>query len=99
MSKYFIRGTISAVCNEGNITKIRISPTAGFISPDKKHAIAFSDAQDKALLIGMKDSKWISCSVDGGLGSLLLTIAGQQKLVELRLEKDKKIVGFVFPSP
>lgn len=103
MSKYFIRGTISAVCDEGKINEIRISPVIGFVTPEaKQRAIAFQTdplaTGEKALLMDMEDKKCL-VFVDGtNIATHLLTIAVQQKLVELRLDKDKKIVGFVFPS-
>lgn len=124
MSKtYYIRGTITITVKvEGGKSKVGITPCAGFLSPDKpQKAIAFplpetkndSDQIGTALLIGLNKRK--VCKFDAeaikDYMPALLSIAGQQKLVELHLTKIKKkakqkknkkkckIVGFVYPAP
>jgi hypothetical protein len=102
--KYFVKGTI-AVKVDTEETKISITPCAGFVTPDKKHVIAFSvttggDAKLIELLGGS-----FECDVAPIKNhiSSLLTIAAQQKSTEIRIEittnRKQKVTGFTFPAP
>lgn len=103
---YFIRGTIS-VQVEGDKSKIWITPSAGFLTPDKQKAIAFPvpSSEDEAVCAKLKkrgpDDEQFKFEADAIKAYIpsLLVVAAQQKPIELRLDPDLKIVGFVFPVP
>lgn len=89
---YFIRGTIS-IRVEGGASMIGITPCAGFLTPDKpQKAIAFpvshpKDKEGDAKLIKLSDDKQFECDAQDVKEylSALLSIAAQQKPVELHL--------------
>jgi len=109
---YFIRGTITIHYKAGQLT-IGVTPCVGFISQGKsQNAIAYPSPEtkleqkdsDDALVIGLNETK--SREFDANAIKLyetaLLTIAGQQKPVELHIEKDADnlmITGFSYPAP
>ena len=117
---YFIRGTITIRVegDESSVTsKVGVIPCEGFLTPDNpRKAIAFPvyvteshlDHADTARLIVLNGK---TCEFDADIIKefipALLSIAGQQKPVELRISKKDngnsaakcKIVGFVYPAP
>jgi len=103
---YFIRGTIS-VQVEGHEPTIWITPCAGFLTPDKQKVIAFpvpspeDEAVDAKLKKRQPDDEQFKFEADAIKAYIpsLLVVAAQQKPIELRLNPDLKIVGFVFPVP
>ena len=108
-NSYFIRGTIS-VHVDGCKSKIWITPCAGFLTPDKQSMIAFPvpSSEDEAVdakLIKWSDDKQFKFKFEAKAKAIkanipsLLVVAAQQKPIELRLNSDLKIVGFVFPAP
>ena len=117
---YFIRGTITMRVEIGvplAIARVGVTPCVGFLTPDKEpKAIAFpitetTDGTDHKSTARLIDLNGKSCEFDAELikDSLpaLLSIAGQNKLVEIRLSvegtntsaADFKVVGFVYPAP
>jgi len=104
---YFIRGTIS-VQAEKNISTIWITPSAGFLTPDKQKVIAFPvlTSEEKtvdAKLIKRSDDEQFKFKIEADAIKTnipsLLVVAAQQKPIELHLDHDLKLVGFVFPAP
>jgi len=104
---YLIRGTIS-VQVEGDKLTFQITPCAGFLTPDKKKAIAFpspSETSNIAALVELKDGKTFLCAADGVAPymSAFVSLAAQSKPVELSLDLSKldeiKVIGFTFPGP
>lgn len=104
---YFTRGTISVHVEEGQ-SKVFLTPCAGYLSPDKQYAIAFPISPPEGEAV---DAKLIGTSVHKQFRlefevkakkpdiSFWLAIAAQQNPIELRLNPDRKIVGFVSPAP
>lgn len=100
---FFIRGTIS-VQVKGDKLKLWVTPCAGFLTPDKKRAIAIPVPLPKGKTTGKKrkngNAKLVKSSKDGQFVFLapairdhipaLLVIATQQKTIELRLKKFSK---------
>lgn len=107
---YFIRGTIS-VQVDGDKSKIWITPSAGFLTPDKQKAIAFpvlysEDVTVDAKLINRFDDEQFKFEFEAEAEPIkanipsLIVVAAQQKPIELRLDSSGlKITGFVFPIP
>ena len=104
---YFIRGTIS-VQAEKNISTIWITPSAGFLTTDKQKVIAFPvlTSEEKtvdAKLIKRSDDEQFKFKIEADAIKTnipsLLVVAAQQKPIELHLDHDLKLVGFVFPAP
>ena len=111
INTYFIRGTISVQVDESKST-IWFTPCAGFLTPDKQRVIAFPVPSSKEDIVDAKLIKWsndkqfkfkVEAAVIKDNISSLLTIAAQQKPIELRLDESKptglKVTGFVFPAP
>jgi hypothetical protein len=100
---YFIRGTIS-VQAEGARSRVLLTPCTGFLSPDKKKAIAFPLQDDSTVamltaLSGDKNLDFDAAAIKGHMPGLL-AIAAQQKAIELHFEENAggwKVMGFVFP--
>ena len=111
---YFMRGTIT-IRVDRKTPMIGITPCAGFLTPDKPHkAIAFPISSTRsftAKLFELPDEKQLECSVVKEIERYfpaLITVAAQQKTIELRFEFDEekadtgekcKITGFIFPAP
>ena len=108
MSKtYFIRGTISVEVG-GDKSTLWVTPCAGFLTPDKKKAIAFpnsSNTSTTAKLIDLADGKTFECEAGEIAHHLpaLISLAAQSKPIELSLNvpkpKESKVAGFIFPVP
>lgn len=99
------------------MTMIGISPCAGFLTPDApQKGIALPSADTKknshpniAMLVNLDDKKKLEFDADPIKGFIpaLFSIAGQNKLIEIRLSvegndtsaADFKVVGFVYPAP
>ncbi len=106
-TSYMIRGTISVYVN-GKQPEIWIIPSTGFLTPDKQKVIAFpvpsskGKTNSKAEFIGSANDKQFKfkakCHIRDNIPALLAA-AAQQKPLELRLDPNLKIVGFVFPAP
>lgn len=102
MTKYFVRGTIAVKVN-GDKTAVLIVPCTGFVTSDKpKRAIAFPVTGNDAKLIDLPDDKSFECDAQLIKEHIpaLLTVAANQKAIEIRLAEDcKTIIGFIFPAP
>lgn len=98
---YFIRGTISVQVG-GGTSMLLVTPCAGFLTPDKKKAIAFPipsetsnppEAFTKAVLIGLKEGKTFPCKYGAEGITLclpaLISLAAQSKPIELSLNVSK----------
>ena len=104
---YFIRGTISVQVDREKLTPtIWITPCTGFLAPDKQKAIVYpvllpEDKAGDAKLIKMSEDKQFEFEAKAIKDYIpsLLNFAAQQKSVELHLDLDLKIVGFIFPAP
>ena len=111
-SRYFVRGAFS-VRIRGKKLEIWITPSAGFLTPDKQNMIAFpvpspkGKTVGKAKLIGLANSSQLKLKarrqVRDHLAGLL-AVATQQTPIELRLKEITKrrrnrITGFVLPAP
>lgn len=102
---YFIKGTI--VVHYYDIKfRVSVAPSAGFLSPDKKFAVAYPTPSmpcKKAKLIKALDQQ-IECKVlkSKKWGPALIAGATKHLLIELKLRQGKRnrwtIVGFKFPS-
>lgn len=107
MCNYYMRGTIKICVNEGKPNlKIKMSPYAGFLTPDEpsKKAIALpiKAKSHEAKLLKLVENEFVcKAKITKDYLPALTSIAAQQKLVELYLKisknKSPKIIGFVFP--
>lgn len=110
--RYFVRGTFS-VRIKGKELEMWLTPSTGFLTPDKKSLIAFPVASSKGKTGGkaklirsanasqfkLKATRHVRDHLPG-----LLAVATQQGTIELRLKEFTKrrrnrITGFVLPAP
>lgn len=105
MKEYFIKGTISfevKLNGDSKIkSKIKIVPKEGFLSPEENQkAIAFPVLEDTKALLKELKNKSIELNIKDkdSFAHLLALSAVQQKLVEIRLDENWEILGFIFPA-
>jgi hypothetical protein len=98
MATYEICGTCTIHC-DGAITKFRLSPSIGYVSPNKQWAICYPHPLNRpnAKLHKLEDGY---CVISAPKHEhIIISAAATQKKIQLFLNERLEVTGATFPAP